>query len=284
MRAQPYTFGGGEIVGVLFPIKAGLEGRPYPGLGDNTTGEATLIAGAGTAASAAANAISTAGQIGASVTAAADTAAAALLATGVGAPVAAVVAAVGNLLGPIIDKFSGCGSTCTQATAIANSIGTPMAQAFQAYMNAPVHYYSAQQSFLVLFNQLMTSLNNACSNPALGTAGKNCIADNSPTACQWKASPGGWSQNAAGQWTYTYWGAAGSGSACWNPYTGIYDEVLNDPTVVPDPVAGASTTPTAAGTTGSVSAAPGTVGASTDSASTWLTLAVVGILAAFILL
>ena len=119
-----------------------------------------------------------------------------------------------------------------------------MTQAFQIYMSAPIHYQSVQTAFLNYFDQLMASFQQACSNPSLGAAGQACISDNSATACKWKASPGGWNQNSNGTWTYTYWGAAGSGDSCWNPYMGIRDVVASDPTVVPDgtAVSGGATT------------------------------------------
>lgn len=189
-----------------------------------------------------------------------------LLAVGaVAPPIAALIAVLGATLGPLIAKFSGCGQTCIVATSDVNAVGTQMTAAFQQYMQAPVHYASAQQAFLILFNTLMQQLQQACSNPALGQAGQNCIADNSPNACQWKASPGGWSQGANGQWTYTYWGAAGSGNSCWNPYTGIYDMVANDPTVVPDGTAVSGGTPTV-GTNSTTFATPVVATGSTTSA------------------
>jgi hypothetical protein len=192
---------------------------------------------------------------GSSVEAAGSVASSALTAVGVPAPIANLVSAIANILGPVISSFDGCGATCTQATAYANQAGAAMGSAFQTYMEAPVHYYSAQQIFLTLFNTIMSQLQTACSNPALGSAGRACIADNSPNACKWTASPGGWSQDVTGAWVYTYWGAAGSGTACWNPYTGIYDEVANDPTVVPDGTA-VSGGPVTVGTNSTTFAAP----------------------------
>ncbi len=270
MNQQPYTFG--DVMPIFL--------LPFEGLGTTPTGSASLITGAGSAVAGAINSTSTAGEIGSAITAGFDVAA---LASG---PAAPIVAAIGNILGPIISMFKGCGSTCTQATTIANQAGAAMAQAFQAYMSAPVHYYSAQQNFLAYCNTLFAQLKSACGNPALGSAGQACIEENTdPTACHWTASPGGWNQNADGTWTYTYWGAAGSGTACWNPIVGIYNEVLNDPTVVADPVqaASSSTTPgstlTTSPTTGLLSTS-----SSPDPTSSLLVLAVVGILAAFILL
>lgn len=235
--------------------------------------ESSLISGAGSAISSAIVSNTVSGEAGGAVTAAFDVGA---LFAG---PAAPIVAAIGNLLGPLIATFNGCGATCVQATAIANQIGAPMTQAFNAYMQAPIHYYSAQQIFLQLFDQLMASLYKSCGNPALGTAGQNCIADNSPGACHWKASPGGWGQDSTGAWKYTYWGAAGSGNSCWNPYTGIRDPVANDPTIVPDPViAGGSTA-----SSGSVAGSAGSTGTSPFD-PTLLAVAVVGILTAWVFL
>jgi len=249
----------------------------HPGLGQTSQNmtpqqEATLIQGAGAAINSAISASTVAGQAGAATTAAFDVGA---LFAG---PAAPIVAAIGNFLGPLIAKFNGCGQTCVEAANIANQIGTPMTQAFQAYMSAPVHYYSAQQTFLNLFNQLMAALNQACGNPALGTAGQNCIADNSPSACHWKAAPGGWTQNSDGSWTYTYWGAAGSGTSCWNPYVGIYDEVLNDPTVVPDPVVSVSSSASSPNPAGSSPSTAVFQSNSPDLATPLIALAVVGVL------
>lgn len=182
-------------------------------------------------------------------------AAAVLAATGVGAPIAALVAALGNVLGPLISKFSGCGQTCVIATQDVNQVGSAMTQAFNIYMSAPVHYASVQAAFLQYFDQLMAALQQACGNPQLGQAGQNCISDNSPNACKWKASPGGWTQNGDGTYTYTAWGAAGSGDSCWNPYVGIRDVVANDPTVVPDGTAVSGGAPVV-GTNSTTYAAP----------------------------
>jgi hypothetical protein len=222
-------------------------------------GQTVTTGGGGGVAALAGGALSSASAVTAAV----------MIAAGVSGPAAPLVAALGAVLGPLIAKFNGCGQTCIVATSDVNAVGTQMTAAFEQYMEAPVHYASAQQAFLILFNTLMQQLQQACSNPALGTAGQNCIADNSPNACQWKASPGGWSQGANG-WTYTYWGAAGSGNSCWNPYTGIYDMVANDPTVVPDGTAVSGGTPTV-GTNSTTFAAP-VAATGTTTASTGVSL------------
>jgi hypothetical protein len=163
----------------------------------------------------------------------ADISADALAATGVGAPVAAAVATVGNLLAGIVKMFGGCGQTCVQATAYANQAGAIITQAFQTYMQSPIHFYSAQQTFVNGFDIVMQKLVAACSNPNLGSAGRNCVSDNSRGACKWMSSPGGGSTDLNGNAVFTYWGANGSGTTCWNPYL-IRDAVAADPTVVAD--------------------------------------------------
>jgi len=150
----------------------------------------------------------------------------------IGGAIAAAIGAFGTL---ITQVFSGCGQTCVQASNLANQAGSILGQAFNTYMAAPVHTASAQQAFLQLFNQTWAQLEQACGNPALGQAGMKCISDRERGACTWTASPGGWNQDpATGAWTYTFWGAAGSGTSCWNWFNGMYDPIANDPTVVPD--------------------------------------------------
>jgi len=171
---------------------------------------------------------------GSAVTGGFDIAGAALAMTGVGAPIGAIVAAIGSILGPIVASFNGCGQTCVQATAIVNQAGPLIQQAFDLYMQQPVHYKSVQAAFLSQFDQIWAAVDQALSNPALGTAGQNGIASFGPQACYFKASPGSWNQ-VNGVWTWTTFGPRGSGSGCFNWFTAYRDPVANDPTVVPDP-------------------------------------------------
>lgn len=148
-------------------------------------------------------------------------------------PIAAAVASIGVLLANV---FSGCGNTCVEATNLANQAEPLLLQNLQTYMNAPVHYASLQAAALNNFNLTWAALQQACSNPALGSAGAACISDRQQGACHYQTSPGGWQGT-----TYVYPGAAGSGSTCWNWFVGYHDPIANDPTVVPDPVGGSST-------------------------------------------
>jgi len=113
----------------------------------------------------------------------------------------------------------------------ADKFEAPLKQNLAAYLNAPVHYASLQAAALNNVDTLFTALNQACSDPQLQDAGRRCISERlDPSACHWKASPGGW--NGA---TYTPYGSAGSGDACWNWVKGYRDPIANDPNVVPDP-------------------------------------------------
>jgi len=195
---------------------------------------------------------------GASVTAGILGSMAAFTATGValGPLTLGISAAVTGLItiGTLIAKqFAGCGQTCIEASNYANQVEQYLKQNLQTYLAAPVHYASLQAAAENNFNTAWQALNQACGTGALAntTAGTNCIGDRTQGACHYHTSPGGWSNG-----VYTYPGANGSGSTCWNWFVGYYDPIAQDPTVVPDPSTGStsSTSPSqGAGTsTGSV--------------------------------
>lgn len=156
----------------------------------------------------------------------------ALAAIPIAGPIAAGIAAIGLALANV---FSGCGQTCVEASNLANQAEPLLQQNLEQYMSAPIHYASMQAAALNNFDLTWTALEQACSNPQLGAAGQACIGDRQRGACHYQTSAGGW-QNG----TYVSPGAAGSGSTCWNWFVGYRDPIANDPTVVPDPVPGAS--------------------------------------------
>lgn len=172
----------------------------------------------------------------------ANTAMAGAVATGqllggpLGGAIASAISQVGILLANL---FSGCGDTCVEATKLANEAEPLLLQNLQTYLSAPVRYQSYQAAALNNFALTWQALQQACSNPQLGSAGQACISDRERGSCAYKTSPGGWTQGAGGNWTYTYPGANGSGDACWNWFVGYYDPIANDPDVQPDPVPGA---------------------------------------------
>lgn len=158
-----------------------------------------------------------------------------LIAGPVGAALAGLVT-VGSL---IANQFHGCGQTCIAATQIVNQVEPILAQNLSTYLAAPVHYASMQAAALNNFDTAWAAVLQACSNPALQSAGKNCIADRQQGGCHYHTSPGGWQQS-GGVWTYRGAGASGSGSTCWNWFVGYRDPIANDPTVVADPMPGAA--------------------------------------------
>lgn len=182
----------------------------------------------------------TAAQIASTGAVLTGTLVAAFAAIPIAGPIAAGIAALGMA---IANAFSGCGQTCVAATSIANQVEPILDQNLQQYLSAPVHYASLQAAALNNFTTAWNALQQACSNPSLAAAGQRCITDRQAGACTWKASPGGWQQVSTGNaasggvptWQYQPWGAAGSGSACWNWFVGYHDPIAQDPTVVPDP-------------------------------------------------
>lgn len=229
----------------------------------------------------------TAQQINAIVTTGASTTVGILAALSVvtgpiGAAIAGLVA-VGSL---IANVFQGCGQTCTVASNDANQIEAALKQNLQVYLSSPVRTQSMQAAALNNFNTVWQALVSACSNPALGKAGQNCVSERQSGACAYKTSPGGWTQS-GGAWTYAYPGTNGSGSACWNWFVGYHDPIANDPGVVSDSAVTAATASAASTTTATSSAAPGGAALSANTPGAFfsdpLLLALAGV-AAFLLL
>lgn len=183
----------------------------------------------------------------------------------------------------IASMFKGCGQTCIQATQYANQADSILATNVNHYTSSPVRYASMQAAALNNFDTTWAALQQACNQPSLGQAGINCIADRQAGACHWKASPGKWNDDG----TWTPWGAAGSGDACYNWFSGMRDPIANDPFVQPDPVAptgtSAGTSTTTTGTTdtgilGSVPALTSSVQLGGVSVPLWVLLAGGGLL------
>lgn len=174
--------------------------------------------------------------------------------TGTVAPVIpGVAASVGSILGvtataavPIIGAAiagvtmgivaminSGCGQTCIQTSEYANKATSLMAQNLGAYLDLPMpHTQAQQQAALANFDAIWNWLQQVCGSPAMGNAGVRCIQNQQPGSCPLKVSDFGWKQNPDGSWTYLKNGPSGSGSNCWNYFSGFRDPIANDPTVV----------------------------------------------------
>lgn len=194
-------------------------------------------------------------QINAIVTTGASTTVGILVAlSAVPGPVGAAIGgliAVGSL---IANQFQGCGSSCIISSEDANKFEAPLQQNLSTYLNSPVHTTSMQAAALNNVDTLFAALRAACSDPSLGKAGQDCISERlNESSCQWKASPGGWTQDSSGNWSYKGYGASGSGTACWNWVIGYRDPIANDPTVVPD---SAVTAPASSATPSSSSSGP----------------------------
>jgi len=134
--------------------------------------------------------------------------------TVVGAAIAPFLFAAAGLVGPIAAMFKGCGTTCTQASQIADKAEVALNSVKNKYLSLPVHYATAQRAALVAFDAIMADMYKACSNPALREAGQKCISE--------RLIRGGSAP----------WCPAGTGCD-W--LTAIRDPIANDPDVAPDP-------------------------------------------------
>lgn len=130
-------------------------------------------------------------------------------------PAAPFVALAASLIGPIASMFKGCGTTCTQASAIADRSQQAANQIMARYKSEPIHYRSIQQAALAAMQDVMRYLQGACGSATLGAAGQRCISERlDPNACFIKDDQGG----------------------CHNFWIDYINPIANDPTVVPDPI------------------------------------------------
>jgi hypothetical protein len=148
---------------------------------------------------------------------------------------AAALISIGFL---IAGKFSGCGQTCVDTSNLANEVGDYLTKNLNAYMAAPVHYRSLWLAALNNYDFGWAALAKACGNPAYQQAGVNCIADRQQGACFFHAAYAGkWAPDSSGRLAWTGYGPpVTDGGVCWNYFIGMRDPIVNDPTVVDDPV------------------------------------------------
>lgn len=125
----------------------------------------------------------------------------------IGAGVAALTFAVPMIL----NQFRGCGQTCTAATRIVDQAGEALELNLRAYMEGP-HTVTSQRVALDTFDQIWAAVANACSNPALGDAGRRCISER---------QRGGHVPGVTREGSWFEW---------------YRDPIANDPNVKPDPV------------------------------------------------
>jgi hypothetical protein len=120
---------------------------------------------------------------------------------------------------------SGCGQTCIVTSQWANQAEKLLQQNVQQYFALnPPRPKSVQQLAMQNFQMVWNTLVQQCSQPGLGTAGKNCIADRADGGCKWKAG------------APQYPGQPSPGS-CWNWWNGYYYPIANDTQTYDDSVA-----------------------------------------------
>lgn len=149
------------------------------------------------------------------------------IATAASGPLAPFVAAAGALVGLFGQIFSGCGQTCTLASADADKVETILKQNIANY-NASGHTYGEQQAALATFDYAWQQLENACGNPSLAAAGRNCISERMRGGCA------AWQCNGC-----TAPGATvtrnSNGQCCGCDWFVLYrDPIANDPNVLGD--------------------------------------------------
>lgn len=130
----------------------------------------------------------------------------------------AILAISAAFVGPLMQAVNrGCGQTCIVASQSADQAGAAWDQIKQAYWSAPMpRPRSLQQAALTGLKNIADTLQAACSNPALGEAGRRCISE--------RLVRGGTAP----------WCPGGTGCDFW---TAIYDPIANDPNVGdPSPV------------------------------------------------
>ena len=134
-------------------------------------------------------------------------------AASVPSPATPFLAAAAGLVALFGNIFKGCGNTCIEATQYANQAGSQLDTLKAQYFALPTpRPYAAQQAFLSACQQIFGWLQQMCGNPALGSAGQNCISQRlTQRACPSTLPNIDWCD---------YW------SFYYNP-------VLNDPDVAP---------------------------------------------------
>jgi hypothetical protein len=149
---------------------------------------------------------------------------------GLAVPVIGAALAGVTLLVTKLIQNSGCGITCVETSQWANQAEPLLKQNAQAYFALPApRSQSAQAAALTNFDQIWATLEQQCSQPGTGNAGKRCISDRQSGACTWK------------QTGTSPWPGGPPLGACWNWFNAYRDPIANDPNVVPDSQAALAT-------------------------------------------
>jgi hypothetical protein len=138
-------------------------------------------------------------------------------AAAVGAGIMGVTIAIEALINSSL--VQGCGQTCVITSQWANQAEGLLQKNIAEYFALPTPRSPAnQQQAMANFQNIWNTLVQQCSQPGLGTAGKNCIGDRQDGACKWHATQP------------SYPGQPDVG-ACWNWWNGYYWPIANDPNV-----------------------------------------------------
>jgi hypothetical protein len=131
------------------------------------------------------------------------------------------IALANNIGLEIADLISstGCGSTCTTATAVVNTAGNLLNITSGNYWAMPApRPRTAQAQALYIIDAIISWMVQQCANPLLGDAGQRCVAERTGTGCV-----GDCPRN------------CGNGSqCCCNPEVAIRGPIANDPSVYDD--------------------------------------------------
>lgn len=121
---------------------------------------------------------------------------------------------------------SGCGQTCVVTSQWANQAEPLLEQNVLAYFATPAPRTRSQQNAaLNNFDVVWAALEQRCSQPGLGPAGQNCIADRRAGACKWRQRADSPLLSVPGQ---------PQPGECWNWFLGYRDPIAHDPHVIED--------------------------------------------------
>ncbi len=168
-------------------------------------------------------------------------------------PVVGPALAAATMLIQSLVANSGCGQTCVVTSSWANQAAAALQQVKDAYFALPAPRTDAQKAVALANGQdIWRALEQQCSQPGTGDAGKRCISDRQAGACTWRQ-----------KYAPVHPGDPEIGE-CWNWDNGYFAAIRQDPTV-PDSVA-----------TSASSAVDSIFGAGSAESINWPALAVIG--------
>ena len=129
------------------------------------------------------------------------------------------VGVAGVMVALALIRNSGCGQTCIVASNDANKIEPLLEANLDGYFKGPRTAASKAQA-LQNFDEIWNALYQACSNPALGDAGKRCISDRQAGSCKWRQTDAGYAK-------HPYPGVPKPGE-CWDWFSGYRAPIAND--------------------------------------------------------